>query len=165
MPIANADIVLRLTGGASNTVQNSSLGGVKSNTTDVSASLFDVVSSAEAAAGRVEYRCVSLFNNHGTETLYGVKVWLSANTPSPSTDAAIGLGSSGLSGTEQTVANESTAPVGVTFSSPSTQGSGLSVGDLPAGAWINIWIRRTVNPGAASTTDSFTLDFSGDYNP
>ena len=56
MPIVSADIKYRLSGGASNSDQNASLGGVKSSN-EASASLFDNVSSAEAVSGDTEYRC------------------------------------------------------------------------------------------------------------
>jgi hypothetical protein len=43
-------------------------------------------------------------------------VWISSNTPASDTQIAIGVGTAAVNGTEQTVANESTAPSGVTFS-------------------------------------------------
>lgn len=163
MAIVSSDIKYRLSGGSSNTDPAASLGGVKSST-DAS-NYFDDVSSAEASSGDTEYRCIYVHNNHGTLTLQGAKIWIQTQTPSADTDVAIGLGSSAVNGTEQTVANESTAPTSVTFSQPSSFAGGLSIGDIPAGQHKAVWVRRTVNAAAAAASDSFTLRVQGDTNP
>ena len=163
MAIVSTDIQYRLSGGASNSDPALSLGGVKSST--AASNYFDDVSSAEASAGDTEYRCVYVHNNHGTLSLIGAKVFVQTNTPSSDTDVAIGLGSSAINGTEQTVADESTAPAGVSFSAPTTFAGGLAIGDLAAGAHKAVWVRRTVNAGAAAYADSFTLRVQGDTNP
>ena len=163
MAIVSTDIKYRLSGGLANTDPAASLGGVKSST-DAS-NYFDDVSSAEASAGDTEYRCVYVHNNHGSLTLIGAKVWIQANTPSGDTDVSIGLGTSAVNGTEQTVADESTAPSGVSFSQPTTFAGGLSIGDIPAGQHKAVWVRRVVNSGAAAYADSFTLRVQGDTNP
>jgi len=76
-----------------------------------------------------------------------------------------GLGAAGLNGTETAVSSETSAPAGVSFSTPSALASGLSLGDLPAGQHFAVWVRRTVTTGAAATSDSFTLRVQGDTNP
>ena len=163
MAIVSTDIQYRLSGGSSNSNPAASLGGVKSST--AASNYFDDVSSAEASAGDTEYRCVYVHNAHATLTLIGAKVFIQTNTPSSDTDVAIGLGSSAINGTEQTVADESTAPTGVSFSAPTTFAGGLAIGDLAAGAHKAVWVRRTVNAGAAAYADSFTLRVQGDTNP
>ena len=163
MAIVSTDINYRLSGGAANSDTAASLGGVKSST--AASNYFDDVSSAEASAGDTEYRCVYVHNSHGSLTLIGAKVWIQANTPSGDTDVAIGLGSSAVNGTEQTVVDESTAPTGVTFSQPTTFAGGLSIGDIPFGQHKAVWVRRVVNSGAAAYADSFTLRVQGDTNP
>ena len=163
MAIISTDIQYRLSGGSSNSDPAASLGGVKSST--AASNYFDDVSSAEASAGDTEYRCVYVHNNHGTLSLIGAKVFIQTNTPSSDTDVAIGLGSSAINGTEQTDADESTAPTGVSFSAPTTFAGGLAIGDLAAGAHKAVWVRRTVNAGAAAYADSFTLRVQGDTNP
>lgn len=164
MAIVSTDIKYRLSGGAANSNPAASLGGAKSST-DAS-NYFDDVSSAEASAGDTEYRCIYVHNNHGSLTLIGAKIWIQANTPSGDTDVAIGLGSSAVNGTEQTIADESTAPTGgVTFSQPTTFAGGLSIGDIPFGQHKAVWIRRVVNAAAAAYADSFTLRVQGDTNP
>ena len=163
MAIVSTDIQYRLSGGASNSDPAASLGGVKSST--AASNYFDDVSSAEASAGDTEYRCVYVHNAHATLTLIGAKVFIQANTPSSDTDVAIGLGTSAVNGTEQTVADEGTAPTGVSFSAPTTYAGGLSIGDLTAGSHKAVWVRRTVNAAAVAYSDSFTLRVQGDTNP
>ncbi len=151
MPIAASDIKFRLSGGASNSDQNASLGGVKSSN-EVSAALFDVVGSAEAVAGDVEYRCFYVHNAHATLTMLNAVLWILTNTPSPGTTVDVGLGTSAINGTEQTVANEGTAPSGVTFAAAANEGAAIALGDIPAGQHRAVWIRRTVTAGAAAYT-------------
>ena len=155
MPIISTDIQYRLSGGSGNTDVNASLGGVKSSTSVGTGlhNLFDVVSSAEASSGDTEYRCVYIHNNHGTLTMQSAKIWIVTNTPSTDTSIEIALGSSAVNGTEQTIANENTSPTGVTFSTPSSLGTALSIGDIPAGQHKAVWIKRIVNAGAAAYND------------
>ena len=165
MPIISTDIVYRLSGGASNTDVNASLGGAKSSTNVGTGlhNLFDVVGSAEAATGDTEYRCVYVHNNHGTLTMQSAKIWISSNTPSTDTSVEIALGSSAVNGTETSVANENTAPSGPTFSAPASEGAALSIGDIPAGEHKAVWIKRIVNTGAAAyNSDGATITVSCD---
>ena len=162
MPIQSTDIVLRLSGGASNAVPAASLGGAKSSVA-AGTNIFDNVTGAEAAAGDVEYRCVYVHNAHATLPLDNAVAWLTANTPSASTDIALGLGSSALNATEQTVADEQTAPAGVTFSAAASKGAGIALGSIPAGQSRAIWYRRTVSAGAAAVaSDTFNVRVEGD---
>lgn len=165
MAILTTDIVYRLSGGAGNASPAASLGGVKSSTA-AGADLFDDVSSVEAAAGDTEYRCIYVHNGHATLTYLGSRIWIQANTPSTSTDIAIGLGSIGLNGVEQTIANENTSPTSITFlNTPVDFATGLVIGDIPAGQHYSIWVRRTVTAAAPGAADSFTLRVQGDTNP
>jgi hypothetical protein len=164
VPISSSDLQWRLSGGASNTDPLLALGGAKSSTA-AGASILDNVLSSEGTAGDIEYRCVYLHNNHGTLTALSGKVWVQANTPSADTTIDIGLGTSAVNATEQTVADENTAPSGVSFSAPANFAAGISVADIPAGQHKALWVRRTVTAGAAAASDSFTLRFQCDTLP
>lgn len=161
MAITSSEIIYRLSGGSSNTDPAASIGGEKSSTAVTSSTIFDAVDAAESAAGDVEYRCIYVHNANSALSLQSAVIWLSANTSSSSTDIAIGVGTSGINGTETAVANESTAPSSVTFSSPSTSGTGLSLGTIPAGQHIAVWVRRTITAGAAASSDTATLTVQG----
>jgi hypothetical protein len=165
MPIIATDIQYRLSGGAANAVPLASIGGIMSSVSAAS-TVFDDVTSAEATAGDTEYRLVYIQNNHGTLDYITAKIWIQANTPSVSTDVSIGLAAAGLNGTETAVANENTAPAGITFSNTAVDyTTGLSLGTIPAGQHFGVWIKRVVTAGAASVADSFTLRVQGDTNP
>lgn len=159
MPITSADIKYRLSGGAANADPDLSLGGAKSST-EAPADLFDDVTSAESAAGDTEYRCFYVHNAHATLTLQNAVVWIVSNTTG--NRIAIGVGSSAVNGTEQTVANENTAPTGVAFTQPASKGAGLALGNIPAGQHKAVWVRRTVAAATPAANDTYTLRAEGD---
>jgi hypothetical protein len=161
MPIANADLKYFLSGGVSNADANLSLGG-EASSTPASAALFDTKGSAEAAAGRTEYRCLYLKNTHATITGTAVKAWIKTNTPGPDTALSIGLGAVPVGGLEPSVLDETTAPAGVTFSAAADEANALAIADLAPGATRSLWIRLTVNAGAAPGSESYALSFKCD---
>lgn len=168
MPIISTDIQYRLSGGASNSDGSAALGGVISSNAASTAlnGLFDAKSSAEALAGRVEYRCVYIRNGHGSLTALGTKFWIEANTPGADTAIEVGLGTSAVSATEQTIANETTAPSGVSFSAAASEGAALSIGDLAPSATKAVWLKLTVNAAAAGpVTETFNFRTKCDTNP
>lgn len=148
MPIQTTDIKFLRAG-------TSGLGGAIS-AVSVGSALFDDVLPAESADGRINYRC-SYLKNGSTFTWGDVVAWINANTPSPSTIIEIGVGTSAVNGVEQTVANEETAPDGVTFVPAATKAAGVALGTLPAAGWRAVWFKRTVTAGAAARlSDSWT---------
>ncbi|NOJ28233.1 MAG: hypothetical protein DA330_09515 [Nitrososphaera sp.] len=166
MPIVAGDIDFHLSGGAGNTDPNAALGGAISTTqlTDNTLNnLWDDVSGAESSAGDTEYRCIYVKNAHGTLTLQSAKIWIETNTTSPANAMSIALGGEGMNGTAETVANESTAPVGETFSQPTNYAGGLSLGNLTAGSTYPIWVKRVI-PASTSAVDNVTyvLKVQGD---
>lgn len=166
MAIVAGDIKLYLSGGGANSDPNAALGGVISSTEVVDNTLhnlFDKVTGAEGLAGDTEYRCVYIKNTHGTLTLESAKVWVETNTPSGDSAIAIALGGEGENGTAETIADESTAPSGESFSAPVDYANGLSLGDLDAGNYYPIWVRRTISAAAgAYDDDSVVLGIQGD---
>lgn len=177
MSIVAADIHTRFAttaGAAGNSTApgaaGTSLGKYMSNadlTDNTLNNLFPDVTGAENAASNVDYQCVFIFNNHATLTWQGVVVWISAETAGGSS-FAVGVdttaASAAGSATAQalTIANKNTAPAGVTFSAPTTQATGVVVGDIPAGQVRAIWIRRTSANTAALANDSATISYAGD---
>lgn len=162
MPISSSDLLQKFsvkTGAAGNSEAGSaagSLGKYISTTqlTDNSLNnLFDDVSGEENAASEAEYRCIFLHNAHATLTAINSKVYLAGETAGGAgiaigvdTTAASAIGSAGAQALE--VADEDTAPVGVAFSSPTTLGTAITLGDIAPGQCRAIWIRRL----AANTT-------------
>lgn len=176
MAITATDILFKLsknTGPGNSSAQadpNDSIGGFMSSTQITDATLhnlFDVVTGDENAASDVEYRCFFIHNNHGSLTWESVKVWLFSETAGGAS-AAIAIDGTGVvsatsaSAQAERVANESTAPSGETFSSPTTKGAGLSVGNIGAGQTVAIWVRRTAANTAAVDTDGVIVRAEGD---
>lgn len=167
MSITITDITWWLSGGASNTDPDASIGGAISTvgeiTSDVANNLFDDVSGAEAASGDTEYRCFFIKNSSGTDTWESVVVWINANTPSTDDTIAIALTTNGKNNAAETPGDESTPPSGPTFSTPTSKGTGLSIGDLSPGDYYAIWVKRTVDALAGGYPDnSFILEIEGE---
>lgn len=124
--------------------------------------LFDKVTSDESLAGDTEYRCAYVKNTHGTITLEETLSYIAANTASASTDISIAVGTSIIGGIEQTIADESTEPVGVAWQNLTGVANGITLGDIPAGSHMAVWFRRIVNAGTlASPLDGITLTTRG----
>lgn len=129
--------------------------------------LFDDISGAENAASTVDYRCIFVHNSNGANTLQNAVVYLSAEVSGGAsiavgvdTTAASALGSA--SAQALTVASETTAPAGVSFSSPTTVGTGVALGNIPSGQVRAFWVRRTASNSAALSGDGVTIAVAGD---
>ena len=130
--------------------------------------LFDDITGAENAASTVDYRCIFLHNNNGANAYQNAVVYISAETAGGAsialaTDnvAASAIGSASAQAAE--IANETTAPSGVSaFSSPTTAATGLSLGSIPVANCKAFWVRRTAANTAALSSDGVTIAVSGD---
>lgn len=177
MAITASDLTFRLstTAGAAgdSTAQgdpDASLGKYASTTEVTDATLhnlFDRVSGDENAASDVEYRCMFVVNEHATLTLESAVAWISAEVAGGAS-VAIGLDPAGVVDVDAapaqaaTIANESTAPAGVTFSAPTTKGTGLAIGDVGPGQCQAVWVRRTAADTGAVDADGATISVAGD---
>lgn len=162
MTILASDISIRLSGGSANSVQIGSLGGVKSSSLAL-ATLFDNVNLSESLAGDIEYRCIYVHNSHSTDTLNNAVAWITSNTPSSGTAIYIGLGTSAMNATEQTIADENTTPSGITFVLAASKAGGVALGNIPAGQSRALWLRRVVNAStSALTSDPCTIRVEGE---
>lgn len=74
-----SDLTLVLTGGSSNISPSNSLGGDPSSTpiSGVLNNLFDNITDSQATAGRVDYRCIYLFNDSSSNIFYDTKFYIS----------------------------------------------------------------------------------------
>jgi hypothetical protein len=178
MPLEATDIVYRLSiptasTGYSNPQTNKdlSLGGWMSTTQFTNGSiraLFDNISSSEDAASDVEYRCFFIHNQSTVFTLYDAVVWVFSQVASGAT-VAIGVDPAGVSAesthTQQAAvsANESTAPTGVTFSTPITEGTALTIGDIPPRSCAAVWVRRTATNSGEQGGDGCVITIKGDF--
>lgn len=176
MPVVATEILIKLSGGATpgnSTAQanpNLALGGFMSSTQLTAATLnnlFDDVSGAENTASTADYRCLFIHNSNATSSGTACKIFLSSETAGGAS-AAIGLDTTGVVAANSaatmalTIANETTAPTGVTFSAPTTDATGLSVATLGASQAIAVWVRRTAANSASLALDSVVLRFAFD---
>lgn len=128
-------------------------GGISTNVVPTGLNLFyGDVDLAESTTGSTAYRCVYIENTSATETSLSTEIFISIRTPSPSTYCELGLGSSGLNGTEQSITDESIAPVGVTFF-PTSDAQPLALGPLGPGEFYPVWIQRNVLPNAVGAAN------------
>jgi hypothetical protein len=174
--IVPSDILIKYSttaGSAGNALASnagSSLGKYLSTTAMPDATLnalFDDVSGAENAASTVDYRCLFVHNSNASNALENAVIYLSAEV-SGGANIAVGADTTAASaiGTPSAqalqVANETTAPSGVSFSSPTTAGTGVSLGTIPSGQCKAFWVRRTATNSAALSNDGVTLSVTGD---
>lgn len=84
---------------------------------------------------------------------------LSTDTVSPTPGVAIGVDPLGIQNfgmAIQTVANENTAPVGVTWNLELTAALGLQIGDMAVNKEVGVWIWRQVPAGILATPSMLT---------
>jgi hypothetical protein len=171
MPIASSDIKLRLSGGTTNIDPNLALGGAMSTVaggiiiSDVLNNDMDDITSAEAATGITIYHGYFYENSHGTLTYIAPKFYIASQTSSGDTSVEVAVAGEAKNTAIETIANETTAPVGEVFSTPSNYASGLALGDLDAGDYKGIWVKYIVGSSAAAVLDTYTLGIQGDTNP
>jgi hypothetical protein len=171
MPLASTDLLLKYSiasGAAGNAAAGTAAGslGKYITTTQVPAGangIFDDISAAENAASTVDYRCIFVHNAHASITAFNVAVFLSAEVAGGASialavDSIAASALASASAQSATIANETTAPSGVgAFSSPTTAGAGLSLGNLTPGQVKAFWVRRTAANTAAVDADGFTV--------
>jgi hypothetical protein len=176
MGISSSDIKVKLStksGAAGNTETSApadSLGKYVSTTELVDATLhnlFDLVSGAENLDEEAEYRCIFIHNTNGTDTFLNIKIFLLSQVTGGA-DVELGIDTTAASavgsGTAQAleVADEDTAPVGVTFSAPADYAAGLDLGDLAPAEVRAVWVKRLTKNSASLTADGATIRIQGE---
>jgi hypothetical protein len=132
--------------------------------------LYDDISGAENAASTVDYRCIFVHNNNGANALANAVVYLAAEVAGGASIAVaadstatsvLGYGSSqALVGVTETAPG---APItGLTYSSPTTVGTGVALGSIPFGNVKAFWTRRTAANTVALSNDGVTIGVGGD---
>jgi hypothetical protein len=177
--IVAADILFKYsvkTGSAGNTTAGTAAGslGTYVSTTQwtggAANDLFDDISGAENAASTVDYRCIFIHNSNAANTYQNVVVYLSAEVAggasiavAADTTAASALGSATAQALTATTETAPGAPItGLTYSSPTTAGAGVALGNIGTGQVKAFWIRRTAANTAALSGDGVTIAVSGD---
>lgn len=178
MAITQGELLYKYTGASSHdsaqTDPDASLGNYRASsniTTGVDNNVFDDVSGDEASSGDTEYRAIAFVNTNGSLTLTSIKVWISVDTGNGEDDISFDVEAPSPGETSdpiQTIANESTAPTGLGgWSDATSKATGKdapgSGGDLAAGDWFGIWLRRIISSSASpQTAEAVTIRVEGD---
>jgi hypothetical protein len=184
MAVSDEDFAYYLTGasadGGLQVDPDASFGNYRSATLIADAianNVLDDVEDAERIAGDTNYRCICIKNEHTTDTLQDVKVWIDTDTGNPEDDISFAVEvptGDDQTGNAQTIANEDTAPTvgsgNVSNWSNSTSkvtGVGVDQGshdaDIGPGEIIFIWIRRVISANAVGVSnESVTIRIEGD---
>ena len=172
MAIAASDILLRLSGGASNTDPDLSIGGVMSTvaggiiTTNILNNDMDDITSAEASTGIIIYHGYFYENNHGSLTYIAPKFYI--DTQSLSTDSAITviIAPEAKNTAIEVLGAETTEPTGSpVWDTAANFAAGIALGDLNFGDNHGIWVKYDLGSSAAAIEDTYTLGIQGDTNP
>lgn len=148
-------------------VTASSLAGTnKTDTITVTAAannMWEDILPAQSYAGLTDYHGYYVHNAHPSIGLIDCKLYIATQTTG--VDATwIGLGTSAIDATEQTIANSTTSPSGVTFSQPGTLGAAISLGALGAGSHRAFWEKRVCPAtNVADTADLSQLMLEPSY--
>jgi hypothetical protein len=161
MPITTTELEVHLSGGGGNSDPNASLAGIISTTILVDATLnnlFDDVSGSESNAGDVEYRHVYVKNADPSLTAQTPRVYISQDSTGTGDEIDIALGNAANGATETAIANESTAPSPtLTFTHPTTYGSGLAPSNVTFGSYFSLWVKRTVQAAGAAKNNNTAI--------
>lgn len=170
--VSGSSIKFYGSGGGSANVTDDFLGGAI-NSAEYSPGLVGNLFRNATYGTNYWYRCIYL-KNSDTSNTYGLirpTLYLDHNFPSGSYGAVyLGLGTSAVNGTEQTVAGENTAPTGVTFAAH-TSGSPLLFPNLGPGETKAFWVKMvTLKPHIGSgyltlepVVKAYTYDTTTNY--
>jgi hypothetical protein len=133
--------------------------------------LFDNITGPENAANTLDYRGIAILNNNAANVFENPAIFISAETAGGAsialgidTTAASAKGSASAQMLQ--IANETTAPAGVTWFTFTTYAAALAGGLATTNIGIaqvkGIWFKRTAANTAALSNDGFTLGITGD---
>jgi len=167
MPVIESDIVYMLTtklGSAGYTTASTpaaSLGKYVSTTpvdqVTTLQNVFRQITSAEALAGIVLYRAVAILNGNASEAwgTSSVKAWYETGqtgtgvTLSMGADPAADSDKDSASAQGAEIADEETAPAGVTFTNPTDEAGGEEIDPIAADSVKILWLRAVIAPGTS----------------
>ena len=116
------------------------------------------VANADRVAGLTTYRALMLYVHSASGVLHP-RVWL--DDSGCQSTYSIALEAPAADHSIQTIADESTDPIGLSWSEPTTKETGLHLATLGAAKNYGLWIRRVFPPaGTVASYESFTLSLS-----
>ena len=124
--------------------------------------LFPDITGPQNAASQVDYAGLAILNNNASNAAQNSVAYISSEVAGGAS-VAIGVDTTAASAkgsaTAQlvTIASSTTAPAGVSFSSPTTAGTGISLGTIPVANVKGLWVRRSAANTSALSADGVTL--------
>jgi hypothetical protein len=118
--------------------------------------VFDSISSSEATAGDMEYRCVFI-KNESSDNLASFGIYLDHTSPASTDNMFISVDrpTNDTGGSVELIADESTAPAGLNFSSPDCGNpTVIEQTDLAPGEIVAVWMRWDISAGATITENN-----------
>jgi len=128
---------------------------------NIAENIFDDVAKADAKAGELQYRGVYWENDHASDSMVDVRMWMETNTPGQDV-VQIAIADEAKNVTMATIADVNTAPGGtVDFdaNNPVDYDSGIAIPDLLFGDFQGWWLKRTVPAGTneSQANNSFRI--------
>ena len=128
---------------------------------NIANNMFDDVAKADAKAGDVEYRGWYWENDHASDAMVDIRMWIETNTPGQDV-VQIALGNEAKNVALATIANENIDPAltpDFDDNNPVDYDSGIAIPDLSFGDFQGFWGRRTVPAGTnqSQVNNSFRI--------
>jgi hypothetical protein len=118
--------------------------------------LFDHIPEQYRELGLRRYRCAYFFNDHYTLSIPNLVVYVKSESQNANSHIAFSFGTSGINGTEQTIASQFNDPVGVTWNSAQERAEALFLAEpLKPRQWKAFWIREILDFDAQSTVHNY----------
>lgn len=147
---AGGTVTVRQDGGGTTIV------AIEAGVTTIRRPFYGVGADAAGGSQRIYYEKVFLKNNHATLSLLSAQISESAD---PESQVEFAL-EDAVDDTES-VADRTTAPVGITGDGFSGTAKNVPGTDLAAGSAIGVWLKLTLPAGDAATKSTYTLGVSG----
>lgn len=176
--IVGSELVMRTTttaGAAGDSTANATPGtylGKYASTTAIAGGgtndCFPDINGAANAASQVDYAGFALLNNNAANTAQTAVVYIASEVAGGASIAlaadSTAISAKGSSSAQLlTIASATTAPAGpLTFTSPTTVGTGIALGNIPVANVKGFWARRTAANTAALSADGVTVGFGCD---
>jgi hypothetical protein len=117
---------------------------------NIANNIFDDVAKADAKAGDTEFRGVYWQNDHATDDMVDIRMWMAQNTTGQDV-IQIAIANEGYDVTMGTIGDEGTDPaltIDFDDTNPVDYASGIVIPDLlAAGGFQGFWLKRTVPTG------------------
>jgi hypothetical protein len=135
------------------------LGGAATASETDGSDLFDVFTDTETTDGVTVYACIVL----DTDVAYSnARIFIDSETTHANVNWSLGLGNAAINATEQTIADEETAPGSVTFTDSEGLANALNIGNMAINDTKAFWVRCVVSAGAlAKNSFTFSLKTAG----